>query len=776
MEIITESKYSGSDPQEDIFMKKQPKYQIIKSFSVGFIVFLLGFVSMNVWWNVLPRNGELYGLYYYKAATWGDGICLPLLTGALYYICRYVRKSDDKKMYFIIGVCTGLLGFGVQVSWLLDDNIVLNWTIPEVHYFNVAGFWHAFFFVLMFGILGRLLSQYIWEKSEKENSPSVLLCNFIIWFAGALFLMLHCLDDYITPGKEKVPLLFIAAVLSVVVSLCIIYVRKIKKESEAGELTICAVSGILAALGVCLVIVGRCSKMDILAIGNFALVFVYLIPRGERIANLMKKGIIVGAPALFLDFAIISIQDTWLKIALLIIGILFSLIASCKFNRVCLKKVAEKENSEINKEVMAYAITGLLMQIAAGSVLLFLDMQVGEVIDSAVAFILNLILGKLINVAVQRNFAYVKETEDSNKEKITPKSELSAVKKSVYFLIVMSAIGGVIYLVLIMQNYIQVNDLYIKLELNWISRIVCIYGVVLLILLFVLGMVKNIYTINRKIYTVIVYGIALCTYAMLFLLLKEIRTPLTIKFDIVNLCVLILMLGSSFMVSESFYSNLFRIRGIRSHKGKVKVASFIIFAGCTFNIGVCVFPVCEADGAGYNIEYMMIGVLGMVITLVLIPWLFARAVCPEIAYTQIATTTPEEGVLQNGFLGTLIAVLIGQFPGYFMTLNESGKHNWMDALVILVSLVLLIVWILEYCLLNNVEALKKYQKEVEKLGENQIARMELKGLERHLQLQNISSVVALLFYSMIPFAIEVGQTIMREGNAKEIWKKYIPKL
>ena len=147
-------------------MKKQPKYQIIKSFSVGFIVFLLGFVSMNVWWNVLPRNGELYGLYYYKAATWGDGICLPLLTGALYYICRYVRKSDDKKRYFIIGVCTGLLGFGVQVSWLLDDNIVLNWTIPEVHYFNVAGFWHAFFFVLMFGILGRLLSQYIWEKLQ----------------------------------------------------------------------------------------------------------------------------------------------------------------------------------------------------------------------------------------------------------------------------------------------------------------------------------------------------------------------------------------------------------------------------------------------------------------------------------------------------------------------------------------------------------------------------------------------------------------------------------
>lgn len=188
----------------------QLKYRIIKSVTVGFMVFLLGFASMNIWWNVLPRNAELRGLYYYKAATWGDGICLPLLTGALYYICKYVRKSDNKKRYSIIGVFTGLLGFGVQVSWLLDNNIVLNWTIPKVHYFNVAGFWHAFFFVFMFSILGRLLSQYIWGKSEKENDPLELLCNFIIWFAGGLFLMLHCLDDYIAPGKENVPLFLIA--------------------------------------------------------------------------------------------------------------------------------------------------------------------------------------------------------------------------------------------------------------------------------------------------------------------------------------------------------------------------------------------------------------------------------------------------------------------------------------------------------------------------------------------------------------------------------------
>lgn len=136
------------------------------------MVFLLGFASMNIWWNVLPRNAELHGLYYYKAATWGDGICLPLLTGALYYICKYVRKSDNKKGYSIIGVFTGLLGFGVQVSWLLDNNIVLNWTIPKVHYFNVAGFWHAFSLYLCLAF---------WEDCCLNTSGENLKKKMIRW-------------------------------------------------------------------------------------------------------------------------------------------------------------------------------------------------------------------------------------------------------------------------------------------------------------------------------------------------------------------------------------------------------------------------------------------------------------------------------------------------------------------------------------------------------------------------------------------------------------------
>lgn len=132
---------------------------------------------------------------------------------------------------------------------------------------------------------------------------------------------------------------------------------------------------------------------------------------------------------------------------------------------------------------------------------------------------------------------------------------------------------------------------------------------------------------------------------------------------------------------------------------------------------------------------MILGVLGMVIALMLIPWLFARAVCPEIAYTQIATTTPEEGVLQNGFLGTLIAVLIGQFPVYFMAVNDVEKYNWVNTLIALVSLVLLIVWIedLFWCeeCVNKLEEgeLEAYENDVCFLPITNSPRMGVCGYE-----------------------------------------------
>lgn len=739
-------------------MKKLLKSLVLKSIIVGFVVWVLGFASMNLWWNILPRNNELYGLYHYRAATWGDGICLPLLTGALYYIGEY---KNNKKLYILIGIVAFFIGFGIQISWLFDDNIVLNWTIPKVNHFNIAGWWHAIFFSLMFGILGTLLSKYVGGKAEDSSNESILISNYIIWFSGTLFLLLHCLDDYIEQGREVQSLLIITSIISVFVICCILCVKKIKKESDSGEIIVCAISGITTALGACLFIVGGWNRLDLLAVGNFALAFMYLIPNEMRLKCIISRGIIVATPVLFLDLAMISVADMLSKIILIIIGIVVSLIAAYKFN------VVRNEY----KTIKAYLLMGMLAQFATVGTLFFLSIG-KKVVDAITTLFINLVMGVAVQAVVGKNFDRVKNKEDMEKGGEKSGIELSSVKASVYFLIIISAIGGVIYLVVLMQNFIQINDLYIRFGIDWINCKVIMYGMMLLMMLFALGVAKNIYCVNKRSYTVSVYLLGMATYAILFILMKNIRNSLVIRLDIVNICVFILILGSSLLVSESFYSNLFRIRGIMQHKDSIRRAGYIVFIGSIINIGVCVFPVWNVNENGYNLEYMLIGIVGLIIALVGIPWLFGRAICPPVADIQIGTTTPSEGILQNGFLGTLIVVLSGQFPVYFIAVNE-GRENSLCAIT---SLVLFVCWVLEYCLANNVETLKKRQREVKELGKNEIAIMELEGLEKHLKFQNISAFVALLLYSLIPLAIKVGFNIIGEGDIKEVWKKYIPKL
>ena len=100
-------------------------------------------------------------------------------------------------------------------------------------------------------------------------------------------------------------------------------------------------------------------------------------------------------------------------------------------------------------------------------------------------------------------------------------------------------------------------------------------------------------------------------YGELFILLKGIRKPLVIEFNIVDLCALILILGSSTLVAESFYSNLYRIRGICKYRNSVTLGSLVVFIGCILNVSVCIFPVRNVMASEYNLIYILIGIVGL---------------------------------------------------------------------------------------------------------------------------------------------------------------------
>lgn len=747
-------------------MKKIMENLLIRSIMMGIEVFLFGFVGMNIWWNILPREEGLHGLYYYRAATWGDGICLPLLTGALYYVCNYTKQitARKKKVCIATGIGCVVIGGIIQVSWLLDENIELNWTIPKVHYFNIAGWWHMLFFMYMFGVLGKLFMQWILSNDENSNTNvgDLVLGNFIIWFSGTLFLMLHCLDDYIKKGNEDSSILIIAVILFVVVSFFLICIRTIKGKTSLQLICISVLPGIVTAAGICLFIAGKCNKLDIIVIGNFALAFIYLIPNQSSLQELFVEGIIIGSPILSAGLAMVNISGMWGRVFWGAIGVFVPIIIVYKFN----------ERKYEKKKVYAYIASGLLVQIAAVVILFFFNLGMG-VVENLVAVLAELILGALVNSIVKKNFAYVKRMEDLQKEGKISERELTSSKKSTYFLIVVSAIGALIYLVLLMQNYVQLNELYIGVNINKVDKYVIICGIFFLVLLFIMMFTKNVHIVNRKIYTLIVYISTILMYGELFILLKGIRKPLVIEFNIVDLCALILILGSSTLVAESFYSNLYRIRGICKYRNSVMLGSLVVFIGCILNVSVCIFPVRNVMASEYNLIYILIGIVGLFFAVILIPWIFSRAICPPMPKTQIATTKSSEGVLQNGFLAMLIIIIIGQLPVYFMVINT----DLWNTLLGLGLLVMNIYWVLEYCLVNNVEALKKRKMEAFGNKKDKVVDMELEGLEKHLQFQNVCAFSALLLYSLVPLLMTICGIVIKEDKTWEVLKqKYIPRL
>ena len=136
---------------------------------IGVCIFVLGFLSMFLF-SVFYNGNEERNFWFYNAATYGDAICLP---GIVISAGIYVRKSEkligeyNKKKHklicHIIALIAGLVGAGIQISWLTGAQG--NWTIVNrisdkvvfgirfTMMFTGAGLWHAVFFVIAFSTI-----------------------------------------------------------------------------------------------------------------------------------------------------------------------------------------------------------------------------------------------------------------------------------------------------------------------------------------------------------------------------------------------------------------------------------------------------------------------------------------------------------------------------------------------------------------------------------------------------------------------------------------------
>lgn len=179
----------------------QRKTALIIGISSATAIFAFGFGTMYVLWNIIGTSGKLPGLFYYKAATIGDGICLPVLIGssmAFIQYNKYLLTYSNYKRSIFMAIIASIFAVIIQASWLVNNDTVLNWSIPISHHFNLAGWYHSLFFIVMFGIITYQLSEiwYVIRNKQIEYSwfEKVLFMLFVL--SGTQFVLIFVSDDY----------------------------------------------------------------------------------------------------------------------------------------------------------------------------------------------------------------------------------------------------------------------------------------------------------------------------------------------------------------------------------------------------------------------------------------------------------------------------------------------------------------------------------------------------------------------------------------------------
>ncbi|MBR4110778.1 MAG: hypothetical protein IKK43_03720 [Clostridia bacterium] len=226
------------------------KKAMIYGVSSGCIVFITGFLTMYflfIQWQLNNPDSILPGLFHYKAAYIGDPICLPLLTGSLFY--HHTLQEKDIFQFGKISIITSIIAFItsslMQIEWLINDKTKLNWTIPRANHFNIAGWYHAFFFVIMITVISTLIIEYIFYSKTKPS----YLSDIVIYFSIIFFSLLHFIDDYINhlhPIISLISVLILFLIIAVIIKVLQLYKLQISITKNSHDFIPLILGGILA--------------------------------------------------------------------------------------------------------------------------------------------------------------------------------------------------------------------------------------------------------------------------------------------------------------------------------------------------------------------------------------------------------------------------------------------------------------------------------------------------------------------------------------------------
>ncbi|MEV5920047.1 hypothetical protein AB0N42_20465 [Streptomyces pseudogriseolus] len=147
-----------------------------------------GFGAQAFMWSVGSWPPLLTGWPDYRAATVGDLVMVPTLTGALLAsLLSLSAPREASRLPFVLGSIGLLLGAATQAGWLLDDAPQLNWSMERPHHFTYPGWYHAGFLVAVTTLTGYLLGCLVPRVRTADRLPNDrLLACAAVGFASLL--------------------------------------------------------------------------------------------------------------------------------------------------------------------------------------------------------------------------------------------------------------------------------------------------------------------------------------------------------------------------------------------------------------------------------------------------------------------------------------------------------------------------------------------------------------------------------------------------------------
>lgn len=757
----------------------------IFSVAFGLTVFAVGWCVMLIFWNCYGRP-ESHGFTFFVSFLFGDSLFLPILAGALLaYIKLPMRLPSAQKRptlaqercAWIAALISALAGTFIQGSWLLSDQTELNWTIPKLHEFNGAGWWHAGFFVFMFATVGYLSIRFMIARflnaldgeavfddgSNKSISrfrkkiagrPATdttprRFAMYLIWFGASGYSYLRQQEGLNVDFVDWKLLVMIpgAALVGWLVSSLLSGRRPTVDDVRL------TLAGALSAYGIVEVCVGllygTVVAWEIQIAISFALLATRLVPicPSDRhititteimvglsafgvILTYLRTPIIMQAPAIALAIGVLSllvlvfITDTR--------GLLHKACASV-FQKRYMKKIVYLWSPCLLLSMMLFGLA--LMSESNLSVVR--DMLLTAVLSSGIAS----------GIGLFNAFAKFAEEEKGP-------NDILIGKNAAYVRIMLMLIG----LLMISILFVGQAALGFSHTFKWGLLLILPFSGACVALYAIPGRklvqtddtdgIDSVGHIQPRVAVLLI--ILALAYILLFFLIYGLREPVYASgWDILLIFPIV---GSTFFVANGIIQNGRLLCGIPLDDVKkdraLHIAIVEVVIGCFFVFPLAILPSRQSDSIAFSTLSPLIGILGLYLSSCTLPRFAARAVgCPLRG--SVINDAGFAGVKQDTWNSFMMISIAGLFVIHLVEW-QLLRGNILVVIATLVGFVISAGVLIRFTLENNSRHyLKQYVNGVFKILQNQGKdnANEQRALKKHLEHQAHLVLIALFPYS-----------------------------